>query len=529
MMNVNTNDSASAGGCGSCANCSCSGDEASSQLPVLSVRPVDSAKPRETPGPADDSAGATTASPSSASAVLPPQEHVLSTLEQDGSRRWLRPMLAKGPLWRRRRYLGFALIAFFVVLPHLRIGGRPVVLLDIAAREFTFVGHTFLPTDTMLLALAMIGVFVSIAFLTAVGGRLWCGWACPQTVYMEFVFRPIDRFFEGTIGRGGKARNPTSVPMRALRLGVYFVLSAALANTFLAYFVGTERLWVWMRSSPIQHPAAFFVMAGTTIAMLFDFLFFREQLCLIACPYGRFQSVMLDRKSLIVGYDVNRGEPRGKMRKKKVEAESSPKGDCIDCHKCVAVCPTGIDIRKGLQMECINCTQCIDVCNEVMEKIGRAPNLIGFTSQDQLAGKSSSWLRPRTILYPLVLCGIAIAFGLVLSSKYAFDARPLRALGNPYTRLESGRLQNSLKLRLVNRSGQRQTYVAALSSPSVASLTVLDDSAMTLEPGGTVIVPLSIDFPPSLTQGIGSVQAEVQLADQSGNERVVNFRLLGPR
>ncbi len=305
------------------------------------------------------------------SALLEAPEHVLSTLEKDGSRRWLRPKLSPGKYWHRRRIVAYFLVAFFVSLPHLRYQGKPVFLFDIPAREFTILGHTFLPTDTPLLALGIIGVFLTVAFLTSISGRLWCGWGCPQTVYMEYFFRPIDRFFEGTSGKGGQPTKPMSAVNHVARFLVYVLLSMALAHTFLAYFVGTDRLAMWLRSSPSEHPFAFLVMAGTTVAMLFDFLFFREQLCLIACPYGRFQSVMLDRKSLIVGYDVGRGEPRGKARHN--ADPSARQGDCVDCKKCVTTCPTGIDIRNGLQMECINCTQCIDACDEVMTKLGRPP------------------------------------------------------------------------------------------------------------------------------------------------------------
>ena len=317
-------------------------------------------------------------------ALLEAPEHVLSTLEQDGSRRWLRPRLSMGRWWHRRRVVAYLLMVVFVAVPHIRIGGQPAILLDIPAREFTILGRTFLPTDTLLLALLMLTVFVSIVLVTAIAGRAWCGWACPQTVYMEFLFRPIDRLFEGTAGKGGKAKNAKSFPRQAARFIVYAILCAFLAHTFLAYFVGTDRLSQWVQSSPIEHPVAFFVMAATLGLMLFDFMFFREQLCLIACPYGRFQSVMLDQQSMIVAYDHVRGEPRKKGKHK----ETDNVGDCVDCNQCVVVCPTGIDIRNGLQMECINCTQCIDACDEVMDRVGSPQGLIRYSSQDSIAGRA---------------------------------------------------------------------------------------------------------------------------------------------
>lgn len=461
-------------------------------------------------------------------AVLSPDEHVLSTLERDGSRRWLYPSLSKGRTWRWRRALGYILIVVFVAIPHLRVSGKPLVLLDIPARQFTLFGHTFLPTDTPLLALAMVGVFVTIALVTAIGGRLWCGWACPQTVYMEYLFRPIDRLFEGTVGRGGRPRRPIKGPRRFVRWGVYLILSMVLAHSFLAYFVGTEQLGRWIWSSPADHPIAFLVMAGTTTAMLFDFLFFREQLCLIACPYGRFQSVMLDRRSLIVGYDYNRGEPRGKIQKRP-PANAEPLGDCVACGRCVAVCPTGIDIRDGLQMECINCAQCVDACNDVMRRVGRPEGLIRYTSQDELERKPARLLRPRTVLYPLLLLGIAAAFVGVLATKSSFDARPLRAGGNPFSRGPGGEIRNAFRVRIVNRSDAPQTYTMRLESPAGAELAVTDPTGLKLPPGATSIVPVMVVVPRGAMPSDGQLGASIRIEDSSGDERTIDYTLLGPR
>ncbi len=460
------------------------------------------------------------------SSILEAPEHVLSTLERDGSRRWLRPKLSLGKFWHRRRLVAYALVAFFVTLPHLRMGGKPIVLLDIPAREFTFFGHTFLPTDTPLLALGIIGVFLTVAFVTSLSGRLWCGWGCPQTVYMEFFFRPIDRFFEGTKGRGGQPGKSMSGPKHVARFFVYLVLSMALAHTFLAYFVGTDKLAMWLRSSPVQHPFAFLVMAGTTVAMLYDFMFFREQLCLIACPYGRFQSVMLDRQSLIVGYDVKRGEPRGKVHKH--ATSTSQQGDCIDCKKCVTTCPTGIDIRNGLQMECINCTQCIDACDEVMVKIGKPTGLIRYTSQDEVAGKPRKVLRARPILYAVFLTVVIGAFLAVLSTKYSFDARMLRAAGNPYTYGQTGELRNSMRVRLVNRSNETQQYTIEAISPAGINLQILDANKLTLESGETAIIPVLVEIPREMASGIKTTPAQFLIKDESGNERTLSYTLLGP-
>ena len=461
----------------------------------------------------------------SPSPLLDAPEQVLSTLDREGHRRWLRPRLSQGPWWKRRRIVAYLLMLVFVAIPHLRIGGKPMILLDIVARKFTIFGYTFLPNDTLVLALFMLTVFVSIVLITAIAGRAWCGWACPQTVYMEYLFRPIDRLFEGTVGKGGKPRRPMTGLRHTARIAVYVLLSMFLAHTFLAYFVGTERLAQWIRSSPIEHPTAFLVMAGTTVLMLFDFLFFREQMCTIACPYGRFQSVMLDRQSLIVGYDPGRGEPRKKG--KRTEKDSA--GDCVDCHQCVVVCPTGIDIRDGLQMECINCTQCIDACDNVMDRVGLPRGLIRFSSQDGLIGKSHRLLRARTVIYPAILLVVFSGLVFSISQKSGFDARMIRGKGAPFHLAGEGQVSNSFSLRLVNRTDQEQTYKLEVELPDSLRLEVIDQEDLTLQPGESVLVPLGVRFPAGLTSGQGRVTTVMKISDQSDNQRTVTFQSLGPR
>lgn len=462
--------------------------------------------------------------------LLDAPDHVLSTLEGDGSRRWLHPRLSTGRWWRRRRVVGWVLIAIFVALPHLRIGGKPVVLLDIAARKFVLFGHTFLPTDTLLLALLMVGILVTVVLATALTGRVWCGWGCPQTVYMEFLFRPIDRLFQKTAGKGGKPKREVTGLLAVARYAVYLVLCMALAHTFLAYFVGTDRLARWIRSSPVEHPTAFLVMGATTALMLFDFLFFREQLCTIACPYGRFQSVMLDRQSMIVAYDEKRGEPRKKGR----HVVGDGAGDCVDCHQCVVVCPTGIDIRNGLQMECINCTQCIDACDDVMDRVGKPQGLIRYSSQDALAGEPPKLLRVRTVLYPLLLAVIGIAFVAVLSTKYAFDARLLRGAGNPFHRSQivggqGTAIINTFRMRLTNRTDETRDYRFEVLEPIGAEIDSSGDGRLTLGPNETELVPMSVKVPPRVFGGLGQASGKIRVTDDIGNERLLDMRLLGPQ
>lgn len=458
-------------------------------------------------------------------AILEPEAHVLSTLERDGSRRWLKPKLSKGKLLQLRRWVAYFLIAVFTVLPFIKLGGKPLVLLDITARRFTIFGFTFLPTDTVLLMIFMVGLLLTIFLFTALFGRVWCGWACPQTVYMEFLFRPIERFFDRTSGRGGHKKN---VPAwrTAAKYFVYFFVCVYLANTFLAYFVGVDRLEQWVRQSPIDHPVPFLVMAFVTAAMMIDFCFFREQLCVVACPYGRFQSVLLDQNSLIVAYDERRGDPRGKLRKKSFGVELPVLGDCVDCGNCVTTCPTGIDIRDGLQMECINCTQCIDACNLVMEKIGRAPNLIRYSSQTRDRGGKGGLLRARTAIYPLLLAALATAFVAVFLSSKTFDAVVLREVGNPHTITLDGRVQNLIKLKLTNRSDEAMNFATTVVAPDDVQLEIRE-GLIELGPNESKTFHTSVIAPRDAFRR-GRADIEIQIENEKQVSRSLRFKLIGP-
>ncbi|MCA9191604.1 MAG: cytochrome c oxidase accessory protein CcoG [Planctomycetales bacterium] len=457
-------------------------------------------------------------------ALLPAPEHVLSTLERDGRRRWIKPKLSMGLWWHRRRIVAYVLMVIFVVVPHIKVWGKPLIRLDITARQFTVFGHTFYPTDTLLLALLMLSAFLTIVFVTAVTGRAWCGWACPQTVYIEFLFRPIDRLFEGTAGKGGHPKKKLPLGLELARLAVYVFLNMFLAHTFLAFFVGPEKLSMWIWSSPSQHPVAFIVMAVTTGLLTYDFYFFREQTCLIACPYGRFQSVMLDRHSMIVAYDYARGEPREKGKR----SAGDSKGHCVDCNQCVVVCPTGIDIRNGLQMECINCTQCIDACDTVMDKVGLPQGLIRYSSQDALAHKPKRLIRARTILYPLLLAGVVSGLVYAISTKFGFDARIVREKGAPFTNVERGVISNSFRLKLVNRSDKPEHYTMTIVSPP-ATLEVIDESRLDLEPGSNSEVPFTVRFSSGQTLGVGNAPLVMEMADSNGHTKRLEFKILGPR
>jgi cytochrome c oxidase accessory protein FixG len=441
-------------------------------------------------------------------------ERVLPTLNVDGTRRWLRPRLSPGRFLRRRRAVAWALIGLFALMPHVRVRGAPAVLLDVVHRRFTLFGATFYPTDTGLLMLLLVGVFLGIFLLTAVAGRVWCGWACPQTVYMEFVYRPLERLIE----RGAAAVARKAGWRVAFKAAAYAVVSMALAHTFLAYFVGVEALARWVRSSPVEHPSAFLVMAGTTALMLVDFAYFREQVCMVACPYGRLQSVLLDRRSLIVAYDARRGEPRGKL--------GQAAGDCIDCGACVITCPTGIDIREGLQMECIHCAQCIDACDAIMDRVGRPRGLVRYGSRDEMAGAPRRLLRPRTVLYPgLIVCVWgALAWGL--AHRPAAEVTVLRAAGSPFSVLASGEVSNQIRIRIDNRGAVERRYEIALAETGGLRL-IAPENPLVIG-GGQHATTTVFVIADRTSFERGERVFHFRIADGEGFEIRPAYRLLGP-
>jgi polyferredoxin len=483
--------------------------------------------------------------------LLKPEGRVLSTLEADGSRRWLTPRLAKGRFWSARRVVAYALIAVFTLVPYLSLNGKPLMLLDIVNRRFTLFGYTFLPTDTLLLALLMVALLLSIFAFTAILGRVWCGWACPQTVYMEFVYRPIERLFAGRSGQGGKPKQALAGWRAVAMYASFFLVSFYLAHTFLAYFVGVENLRKWIFGSPLEHPFAFGVVVVVTGLMMFDFAFFREQLCIVACPYGRLQSVLLDRQSLVVTYDPVRGEPRGKKKagaKPAVSAAVSLRvvpddasasvatleppglekksGDCIDCSMCVQVCPTGIDIRDGLQLECVSCTQCIDACDDVMERIGKPRGLIRYSSQAAIAGDKTRILRPRLVLYTVVITGLLTLLTVLIVTKSPVDLTVLRNQGRPFNVVESSLIENALHLKITNRTDHPQTY--RVTVPSHADVNVVGSrDAIALAGGEMTSEPVRVLAPFSSFQA-GKLDVTIRLESDDGATIERTYRLLGP-
>lgn len=467
--------------------------------------------------------------------ILTSPEEVLTTMTRDGKRRWLYPVPEKGGFYYKRLVVGWGLIVLFLALPVIRINGKPALLLDIVRREFTFFGLTLYPTDTLLLMLFMIGILLVLIIVTALLGRVWCGWGCPQTVYLEFVFRPIERWLEGA-EHVRKRRDTHKMTLDTLwrktaKWGIYLVLSLLMAHGFVAYFVGWSSLVQWITAPPTAHWGFFVIMASVTALILFDFGYFREQMCTITCPYARMQSIMLDRDSMIVSYDPSRGEPRARRSKKKLQQEAEgvrpAQGDCIDCFACVRTCPTGIDIRDGLQMECIACTQCIDACDHIMDRIEKPRGLIRYTSENALEGQASTMLRPRTVLYGFLFLLVGALFTIALVSRGTYDVDVGRVVGAPFTELPDGTVANRLRFRVRNQTAAASTFTIVALHPPDAKLTVVGVQPVALASQEMKRLELWVAVPPSVfTDGRTTGRFEIRFSD--GYVHPVSFPLLGP-
>lgn len=398
-------------------------------------------------------------SPSQKKAKRPSLETVTS-INEDGSRFMIHPADVRGRFTRWRRVTAILLIAVYVLLPWIPVNGYPAVFLDVLNRRFHLFGITLAAQDMWLLFFFVSGLAFLLFYVTAFLGRVWCGWACPQTVFLEHVFRRIERWIEGD---GAARRRLDDAPMtgqklfkRILKHGIFLLLAAVIAHIFLSYFISLPQLWSWMRTSPLEHWSAFVFVAVATLLLYGNFAWFREQLCIIICPYGRFQSALIDDETLNVAYDYQRGNPPGRV----TDPEA---GDCIDCKRCIQVCPTGIDIRQGLQLECIGCAACIDACDEIMEKVERPRGLIRYASDRNLEGFRTRLLRPRTFLYTgLLFLGIGVA-GFAFTSVDNAVAMATRMPGSPFYVTDT-HVRNQYQVRLVNKDSRELSFTVAVQA-----------------------------------------------------------------
>jgi cytochrome c oxidase accessory protein FixG len=389
-----------------------------------------------------------------------PNRNTVTTINEDGSRFFLYPADARGRFTTLRRIVAAVLIAIYVGLPWLPIGGHPAVFLDVANRRFHLFGQTLAFQDTWLLFFGITGLGFLLFVVTALLGRIWCGYACPQTVFLEHVYRRIERLIEGDAPARKKLAaapwSPEKVAKFALKQGIFFLISTAIAHILLSYFVSLPGLWGMMTSAPTEHWGAFLFVGALTLVLHGNFAWFREQLCIIICPYGRLQSALIDDDTITIGYDERRGEPRGRL--------GTPQaGACIDCNRCVAVCPTGIDIRQGLQMECIACAACVDACDEVMAKVKRPTGLIRYDSLNAFRGGVKRFLRPRVIAYAVLMLAGCVAATIGIRQITPAYMLAVRMPGTSYV-VTKTHVQNIFQVRIVNKRDTAEEFEIGVRS-----------------------------------------------------------------
>ena len=377
----------------------------------------------------------------------------IATVDADGKRIWVYPKKPSGRLHQARIAVTAVLLTLLFAGPFLTINGRPFLLLNFFERKFVIFGQAFWPQDFFLLALVLISFFVFIILFTVVFGRLWCGWACPQTLFMEMVFRKIEYWIEGDANQQRKLNNgpwnADKIKKKLLKQFIFISISLLISHTVMAYLIGIDQVKEIVRQPPTEHLSGFIGLVAFTGIFYWVFAWFREQACVAVCPYGRLQGVLLDKKSIAVMYDWIRGEPRGKLKKKAVQEDL---GDCIDCKLCVHVCPTGIDIRNGTQLECVNCTACIDACDEVMEKIDRPKGLIRYSSFDAINEGKQRLFTPRVAAYSIVLLALLSFLSFSLVTRSDIETTILKVPGQLYQRTEDGNITNLYNIQFVNKT-----------------------------------------------------------------------------
>lgn len=416
----------------------------------------------------------------------------LGSINEDGSKKTLHPADVSGKFTRGRRLVALLLLIIYVALPWIPVNGFPAVFLDVLNRRFHFMGLTLAVQDLWVGFFLVTGLGFSLFYITALFGRVWCGWTCPYTVFLEHIYRRIERLVDGDASARRKLDaapwTAGKITRRVIKHSLYILSSLIIAHIFLSYFVSLEKLYEMMHHSPQAHVIAFGVVMFLTVGLYGAFSWFREQFCVIMCPYGRMQSALVDDHTINVGYDKKRGEPRGK-------AGTTGAGDCVNCLRCVQVCPTGIDIRNGLQLECIGCAACVDACDTIMTKLGRKTGLVRYSSLTAFEGGKTRLVRPRIILYTgLLFLGVAV-FAFSASRIEPMRANVLRMQGSPYY-VTNNSVRNQFLVRLINKRNEPRTFKLALDGGLPAGLAAAGaDAPITIAAQGDELKPLMITLP----------------------------------
>jgi len=418
----------------------------------------------------------------------------VSSIDQKGKRIWIYPKKPAGNFHRQRLWVSWVLIAILIGVPFLESNGRPFFLFNIVQRKFIIFGMAFWPQDFHLFALTVLAGIIFIVLFTAVFGRIWCGWACPQTVFMELVFRKMEYWIEGDAGQQRKL-NERSLDIQKIlkktsKHAIFFAMSFIVGNILLAWIIGTKDLFLIVTAPPGEHWVGLSFMIAFSLLFYWIFAWFREQACVFVCPYGRLQSVLLDKNSIVVAYDFKRGEPRGK------KSETETLGDCIDCKMCVHVCPTGIDIRNGTQMECVNCTACIDACDEVMRKIKRPEKLIRYGSVNLISESKKFTVTPRIVGYSGVLVMLTGIIAILLITRKDVEMTVVRARGSLYQMTAAGNISNIYMANIVNKTFDPMQVTLKIKDYD-AQIKLAGVQELNIEPDGLIETTFLIEIPKS--------------------------------
>lgn len=424
----------------------------------------------------------------------------IATVDDKGRRIWIYPKKPGGSFHNARIFVSAVLLTLFFAGPFIRVGGHPLLLFNFFEREFIIFGIPIWPQDFHIVALAMISFVVFIVLFTVVFGRVWCGWACPQTVFMEMVFRKIEYWIEGDATRQRKLdQAPWTVEKirkKGLKHALFIFFSLLISHTVMAYLIGIEQVVEVVSQTPGARMAGFIGLLVFTGIFYFVFAFFREQACIAVCPYGRLQGVFLGNDSIAVMYDLKRGEPRGRLRKDKSARQDM--GDCIDCKMCVYACPTGIDIRNGTQLECVNCTACIDACDDIMVRTEKPKGLIRYASYNSIINGVQRIFTPRVAGYTLVLISlIAVVLGLLLS-RTPIEAVVLKVPGQLYQEQPDDRISNMYNIQFINKTFEPVELDLVVRDQQEARIRRVGEERLLIPAGEKVDGVFFIDFPKSL-------------------------------
>jgi cytochrome c oxidase accessory protein FixG len=391
----------------------------------------------------------------------------VTTVTEKGKRKWIYAKKPKGRFWFWRNIVGFSLIVFLIAAPLIKINGDPLMLFDFIHRKFILFGVVFWPEDSFIFFLIFISFMVFVILFTVIYGRIWCGWACPQTVFLELVFRRIEYWIEGDAGKQKKLNkqnwNAEKIIKKITKHLIYLLISLFIINVLMTYILSFEGVIEFWKKGPVSHPIGFLAMFVFSFIFYFIYSWFREQLCIILCPYGRLQGVLLDKKSVVISYDYQRGEPRSPFKKGE-DRNANNFGACIHCSSCVQVCPTGIDIRNGTQLECINCAACIDACDEQMKRTNQATALIKYASEEQISEGRKFNFSFRMAAYSAVLLGLLSFLIILLATRKDIEASILRTQGILYQEQANNQLTNLYNVKIINKS--REAYAVEVKTLS---------------------------------------------------------------